>query len=184
MTEQALREIYLQPFKILVEDFGATGLMSSYNRIGAAWSGGSTALLTGILRDEWGFDGAVITDYSDHHEYMNGDQMLRAGGDIWMDGFVAGEFTCETESNSYKQALRTATKHVLYMYANALAENQNYVNETGDEGMRFVLSDSTTIVDKILRVLDVLAAIFIILGVIGIIRDFKLNKKLAQDIQS
>lgn len=110
--------------------------------------------------------------------------MLRAGGDIWMDGFVAGEFTCETESNSYKQALRTAIKHVLYMYANALAENQNYVNETGDEGMRFVLSDSTTIVDKILRVLDVLAAIFITLGVIGIIRDFKLKKKLAQDIQS
>ncbi len=183
MTEQALREIYLQPFKMLVEDFGATGLMSSYNRIGAVWAGGSEALLTGILRDEWGFDGAVITDYSDHHEYMNGDQMLRAGGDIWMDGFVSGEFTCETESNSYKQALRNATKHVLYMYANALAENQNYVTETGDEGMLFVTASSTTIVDKILRVLDVLAAVFMILGIIGIVRDFKLKKKLAQENQ-
>ncbi len=62
---------------MLVEDYDAVGLMSSYNRIGAVWAGGSEALLTGILRDEWGFDGAVITDYCDHHSYMNGDQAPR-----------------------------------------------------------------------------------------------------------
>ena len=77
MTEQTLRETYLRPFQMLVEDYDAVGLMSSYNRIGAVWAGGSEALLTGILRDEWGFDGAVITDYCDHHSYMNGDQALR-----------------------------------------------------------------------------------------------------------
>lgn len=49
MTEQALREIYLKPFQMLVEDYGATALMSSYNRIGAVWAGGSEALLTSIL---------------------------------------------------------------------------------------------------------------------------------------
>ena len=49
MTEQALREIYLRPFQMLVEDYDAVGLMSSYNRIGAVWAGGSEALLTGIL---------------------------------------------------------------------------------------------------------------------------------------
>ena len=70
MTEQALREIYLRPFQMLIEDYDATGLMSSYNRIGAVWAGGSEALLTGVLRDEWGFNGAVITDYADHHSYM------------------------------------------------------------------------------------------------------------------
>ena len=52
MTEQALRETYLRPFQMLVEDYDAVGLMSSYNRIGAVWAGGSEALLTGILRDE------------------------------------------------------------------------------------------------------------------------------------
>ena len=51
MTEQALREIYLRPFQMLIEDYDATGLMSSYNRIGAVWAGGSEALLTGVLRD-------------------------------------------------------------------------------------------------------------------------------------
>ena len=80
MTEQALRETYLKPFQMIVQENGATGLMSSYNRLGAVWAGGSKGLLTGILREEWGFKGAVITDYSDHHRYMNGDQALAAGG--------------------------------------------------------------------------------------------------------
>ena len=52
MTEQALRETYLKPFQMIVQDNGATGLMSSYNRIGAVWAGGSKGLLTSILRDE------------------------------------------------------------------------------------------------------------------------------------
>src|SRR5574344_1895531 len=50
MTEQTLRETYLRPFQMLVEDYDAVGLMSSYNRIGAVWAGGSEALLTSILR--------------------------------------------------------------------------------------------------------------------------------------
>ncbi|MCC8104273.1 MAG: hypothetical protein LIP11_19120, partial [Clostridiales bacterium] len=132
MTEQTLRELYLTPFQIAIEDYGATGIMSSYSRLGAVWSGGSEALLTGILRDEWNFQGAVITDYSDHHAYMNGDQMLRAGGDLWMDGY-GGAFQCETESNSFQQALRRAAKHVLYMYLNARVINRDYAASIGDE---------------------------------------------------
>ena len=45
VSERALREIYLRPFQMLVEDYDAVGLMSSYNRIGAVWAGGSEALL-------------------------------------------------------------------------------------------------------------------------------------------
>lgn len=132
MTEQTLRELYLTPFQIAIEDYGATGIMASYNRLGAVWSGGSEALLTGILRNEWNFQGAVITDYSDHHSYMNGDQMLRAGGDLWMDGY-GGTFQYETESNSFQQALRRAAKHVLYMYLNARVVNRDYAASIGDE---------------------------------------------------
>lgn len=178
MSEQALREIYLEPFRMLVEEYGATGLMTSYNRIGAVWAGGSQALLTGILRDEWNFPGAVITDYCDHHEYMNGDQMLRAGGDLWMDGIVSGQMQYETSSNSYKQALRQATKHVLYMYANALAENVNYANQIGDDSMVSAIGNNSTVVNKILVVLDILAAVFMVLGIVGIVKDQKLKKEM------
>lgn len=178
MSEQALREIYLEPFRMLVEEYDATGLMTSYNRIGAVWTGGSQVLLTGVLRDEWNFPGAVITDYSDWHEYMNGDQMLRAGGDLWMDGMVKGETTCETSSNSYKQALRQATKHTLYMYTNALAENANYANEIGDDSMISEIGNNSSVINKILIVMDVMAVVFMALGIMGVVKDQKLKKEM------
>lgn len=132
VTEQALREIYLKPFEMAVDN-GATAMMSSYGRIGAVWNGGSTALLTGVVRTEWEFDGAIITDYADHLEYMNIEQAIRAGGDLWMDGFSftgegAGYFrpNFDTTSNAYNNALRTSAKHILYAWMNALATNQDY----------------------------------------------------------
>ena len=64
LNEQSLREIYLEPFEISVKDGNAKGIMSAYNRIGAEWCGGSKALITDLLREEWGFDGFVITDAS------------------------------------------------------------------------------------------------------------------------
>lgn len=127
VTEQALRENYLKPFEIAIKEGGATGIMTSYGRIGAVWTGGSEALITEVVRNEWGFNGGILTDYSDHQQFMNGDQMLRAGGDLWMDGFNNnGSFKMETSSNSYMHALRNASKHVLYMWADALLTNEEY----------------------------------------------------------
>lgn len=144
LTEQALRELYLRPFKIAVVKGGATGFMTSYNRIGATWAGGNKALLTGVLRGEWGFEGAVITDYADHHKYMNADQMLRAGGDLYMDGvFGNGSFeygftedelmsargtSSETRAISFQANLRRATKDALYTWLNARASQSSEIS--------------------------------------------------------
>ncbi len=120
MTEQAFREIYLAPFNMLIEDANVSGLMSSYGRLCGLWTGGNQGLLTNLLRTEMGFQGAVLTDYADHHEFMNGDQMLRAGGDIWMDGYQNnGAYDYQTTSVSMVHQLRRATKNVLYMILNA-----------------------------------------------------------------
>ena len=177
MTEQTLRETYLEPFRMLVEEFGATGIMSSYNRIGAVWTGGSQAMLTDVLRGEWNFQGAVITDYSDHHEYMNGDQMIRAGGDLWMDGF-AGNSTLafETESNSIRQALRRACKNIIYMYLNALVSNQEYARSVGDDSL---LKPTITVAANIWRGLivavDVVAVVLFALALWNLKKDQKLR---------
>jgi beta-glucosidase len=64
LNEQSLRELYLEPFEISVKEGNAKGIMTAYNRIGAQWCGGSKALITDLLRTEWGFDGFVITDAS------------------------------------------------------------------------------------------------------------------------
>ena len=133
LTEQAFRENYLRPFKDTVQKGGAGGIMTSYNRVGAMWAGGSTALLTNVLRDEWGFNGTVITDYADHHSFMSMDHALRAGGDLFMDGYLNnGNYRFETNSNSFKQALRSACKHILYTGVNTLYQNSIY-NESADE---------------------------------------------------
>ena len=62
VNEQALRELYLEPFELGVKEGDAHGVMSAYNRIGATWCGASRPLLVDLLRDEWGFEGYVVTD--------------------------------------------------------------------------------------------------------------------------
>ena len=62
VSEQAMRELYLEPFELGVKEGGAHGVMSAYNRIGATWCGASRPLLVDLLRNEWGFKGYVVTD--------------------------------------------------------------------------------------------------------------------------
>ncbi len=60
--ERALHEVYLPHFRRVVEE-GVASVMSAYNSLNGEWCGQSRALLTGVLRDEWSFDGFVITDF-------------------------------------------------------------------------------------------------------------------------
>ena len=179
MSEQALREIYLEPFQIAIKEGGLTGIMTSYNRLGAVWAGGSEALITGVIRDEFGFKGCIITDYSDHQNFMIMDQALRAGGDLWMDGFVMGDFSYETESNSFKQELRRACKNILYMWTNAAYENMTYnaaVSSNDDKGMEIVRPVETKQVSLVTWIQlgwDVFAAVTIFFWV----KKMKLTKK-------
>ena len=81
LDEQAMRELYLKPFEMAVKEGEAHGLMTSFNRIGTEWAGGSYRLVTTILRKEWGFQGSVICDFHTDF-YMDSKQMLYAGGDL------------------------------------------------------------------------------------------------------
>ena len=176
MTEQALREIYLKPFQILIQDGGCTGIMSAYNRLGAVWAGGSTALLTDLLRDEWGFTGTVITDYSDHQIYMNGDQALRAGGSLWMDGFLGnGSYSYSTDSNAFQQALRRASKNILYTYLNAAYEHEDYMANGGDS--LYDVGEITSSGNNLVIGLGVFDAVIIALEVLYFYRRHKKKKR-------
>ncbi|WP_062385617.1 glycoside hydrolase family 3 protein [Demequina iriomotensis] len=81
-SEQALRELYLEPFEIAAKDADPSGAMSSFINIGGSWAGGNADLLQGVLRDEWGFDGFVTTD-AVLGGWMNPEDAARAGND-WM----------------------------------------------------------------------------------------------------
>lgn len=91
-SEQAMREIYLRPFELAIREGCSLGVMSSFNYIGHTWAGGSKALLTDLLREEWGFEGAVVTDAC-LYPYMDVGQMVWAGGNLSLDtlgGFTGG----------------------------------------------------------------------------------------------
>ena len=63
MDDRTLRELYLLPFEMAVREGGTLGVMTSYNRLNGTYNAEGHWLLQGILRDEWGFDGFVVTDW-------------------------------------------------------------------------------------------------------------------------
>ena len=72
VDERVLRELYLRPFEAAVRDGGAWGVMSAYNRLRAEHCAASHWLLTEVLRDEWGFDGYVVSDWYGAHDTVGG----------------------------------------------------------------------------------------------------------------
>jgi len=123
LDEQSMREIYLKPFEIVVKKGKAIGVMSSFNRLGTVWAGGSYELLTEVLRNEWGFKGTVITDYN-LQEYMPADQMIRAGGDLNLTQISGLPSTSAADLTTTQiAAMRQATKNILYTVAQSNAMN-------------------------------------------------------------
>jgi beta-glucosidase len=93
IPERELREVYLQPFEAVVRTAGLRSVMNGYHELDGVPCGANGGLLTGILRDEWGFDGIVVADYfsirqlSDYHQLADGCEeaaamALHAGLDL------------------------------------------------------------------------------------------------------
>ena len=97
MSQRVLRETYLPPFKAAV-DAGVATFMTAFNDLNGVPATGNKFLLTDILRDEWGFDGFVVTDYTSINELVPhgyarddahaGELAINAGVDMDMQGAV------------------------------------------------------------------------------------------------
>ncbi|MBJ3785579.1 glycoside hydrolase family 3 C-terminal domain-containing protein [Devosia sp. MSA67] len=103
--ERALREIYLFPFEHAVKKAGTWGVMSSYNRLNGTFTSEHNWLLATVLRDEWGYDGIVMSDWFGSHSTaptVNSGLDLempgppRDRGQKLIDAVKAGEVTQET----------------------------------------------------------------------------------------
>ena len=95
LSMRALREIYLRGFEICVKESAPLTLMTSYNQINGVWGHYQYELVTNILREEWGFDGLVMTDWwmqpcgdPDFPSLRNDAYRVRAQVDVLMPGGV------------------------------------------------------------------------------------------------
>ena len=119
-NEQSIREIYLKPFQIAIADSQPGALMSSYNYIGTQWAGGCEPLLTGVLREEWGYKGFVLTDYFANFGYMNATQAVVAGGASCLSTYDTGSnFITETDNPVVVTAMREAMHQIIYTAVNS-----------------------------------------------------------------
>lgn len=168
-TEQAAREIYLKPFEIAVKDGGANAIMSSYNYIGTTYAGANDALLNKILRDEWGFQGFVVSDYFGNFGFMDADQQVRNGCDRCLANYDVGtNYVEDTTSATSVKAMRQACKNMLFTTVNSRA----YEGDNADPAM-----ESWKI---ILIVLDVLFAAGLIVLETLAIRKYNKRKNASE----
>lgn len=121
-TEQNFRENYLRPFEIAVKEGKANAMMVSFNKIGPTWAGSNQALLDGILRDEWGFRGTIITDY-DAGDDSNMDlrKGIRAGLNLQLNPQYgkAGRYGTLDSSDTVDMNLaRSSAKSIIYTICN------------------------------------------------------------------
>lgn len=80
---RAIREIYLKAFEIIVKESNPHTIMCAYNKINGEYCCQNKRLLTDVLRSEWGFDGAVMSDWGATHDRVKG---ITAGLDLEMPG--------------------------------------------------------------------------------------------------
>lgn len=142
LTEQTFRETYLRPFEIAVKRGGANGMMSTFNRLGSNWTGANHALMTEILRDEWGFRGAVVTDY-----FQSGLMPLEAGllggNDLWLTGGGNKVGGFKDDSASFLYCARRAAKNILFARCNSY-----YRAVTHDPSEDIIVSNVDTVVTR------------------------------------
>lgn len=173
-NEQAIREIYLKPFELCIKNFDGTqiAVMSSFNWIGTVPACANEDTLTTILRNEWGFQGMVITDYDGSYGYMITDHCVRTGNDLML-GFSsqASNQLTNTESATLNNALRTSCKNIMYTIANS----GYYTNTTDDGGM----SNMT----KLFVTIDVVTVLLVVLCMaLVIVRYRKKHAKAAAEV--
>ena len=126
VDERTLREIYLKVFEIAVKKAKPDSIMCAYNKINSVWCSENRMLLTEILKDEWGYDGFVISDWG---AVQNISKAISAGLDLQMpvnfnikeqleSGLERGEVTPEDIDGAVERVLRFALK--------PKAENKGY----------------------------------------------------------
>lgn len=128
-NEQSVREIFLKGFEGSIVGGKSNALMAAMNRVGTRWVGAHRGMMNQILREEWGFEGMVITDQASVKAMFYQDMIsgLWAGTDMWLN--TNSEFW---SLDSYKNDetmlyyIHRAAKNIIFSVTNSWAVNEDY----------------------------------------------------------
>lgn len=121
LNEQSAREIYLRPWKYAVSPKrgNSHAVMTAFNRTGAKWASADSALID-ILRDEFGFDGFILTDMADSNgaTYMTTLDGMLAGTDAWLSSGNDHSFEQYRGNATIENLMRESVHRIMYVTAN------------------------------------------------------------------
>lgn len=137
VSERALREIYLKPFEMSVKGAKVNGVMSSYNYVNGVPASANKDILTGILRDEWGFEGYVSGDWNNtknHIDEINAGNTVREPAsfcdiNVVLEAIEKNEISRETLIEGAKDVLHMMLRSKRFYDVNRnvfCGENHNY----------------------------------------------------------
>ena len=148
VSQRALRELYLKGFEIAVKEADPWTVMSSYNKLNGEYTQQSHGLLTTILRDEWGFDGIVMTDWGTKEGTVKavnaGNDLMEPGMQVEIDRIIAavkaGEISQEQLDKNVRNMLTYIVKTPRFnkdQYSNKpeIEAHAKLVREAAPEGM-------------------------------------------------
>ena len=148
VNPRTMRELYLKGFEIAVKESDPWTVMSSYNKFNNEYTQQSHDLLTTVLRDEWGFDGIVMTDWGNKAGTVKavkaGNDLMEPGMDNEIERIVAGVKSGEITQEELDRNVRNMLTYIVktprfqgYKYSNKpdLKAHAELVREAAPEGM-------------------------------------------------
>ena len=174
-NEQSIREIYLKGFELITTEGKVTAAMAAMNRIGARWAGAHKGLMTEVLRNEWGFEGMVITDQASTSAMFYQDMIsgLWAGTDLWLNTNASYWSLDEYKNNpTVMSYVQRAAKNIVYSITKSNAV-QSY------DGGGTTGSTDTAPWKIVLIVLDIILGLACLAGIVISVLSFIAIKKSA-----
>ena len=148
VSQRVLRELYLKGFEIAIKEAKPWTVMSSYNKLNGEYTQQSYDLLTTILRNEWGFDGIVMTDWGNKQGTVKavkaGNDLMEPGADVEIERIIAGVKAGEISQEEIDRNVRNMLEYIVrtprfnkYSYSDKpdLKVHAELVREAAPEGM-------------------------------------------------
>lgn len=158
VSPRALREIYLKGFEIAVKEANPWTIMSSYNRLNGPYTQENGELLTSVLRDDWGFNGIVMTDWTGRRNTLNqvlaGNDLMEPGMKIQVEDIIelvnTGKLPIEEVDRNVKRMLEyiVKTPHFRnYKFSNKpdLEKHAQITRKAATEGMVLLKNDGNAL---------------------------------------